>query len=572
MYKKYYIMGAVVLVLGTALFYWLTLKDLEGKIILPYIAHQKPITDPHLPHSVFLSDKLDEVLYDGIFNISANPSGITYEDGLGELMSIDENNVITIRLKPKNKWHSSYNIKTEDDEIEISESENIYFTAKDLRFTLRRIRKLGSRSPDYILVSQAIEPMDFEGPDDNNEIRFKFKDDRIWSESDIKEILSFKILPYDSEINADFYPLGTGPYMAIDKNAQVSNFIKNPAGDAYISNVILAPFIDNSTFISELENENINVLLGTPYGSLSPLLQDNEDYFAKSNISTTFFALFFNTERLNREQRHSLRNFISNKVILNRFFKVGSEQQRHIVDYKNNKDNYEEYLNYSMFPSSSYYVEEKIVVPFIQTEVPNLTILPDTVRIQCCLNYGFREEFTDIINVLNDKSLHKGKIKATAVTNDELKKGNYDAVLMAITGYRSTFLFDFYDIFLREPDLEKYKIHLKVNPDGSVKPESFTANKNYFRLDASVLNEDQEDVLKLLDFMYGFMSTREVGDRQAYAGFIDEVEQDLALGKWLFSLPSLTYFNRQFDESTIDLYGVASQLSTIEQWQEKVEN
>ena len=53
---------------------------------------------------------------------------------------------------------------------------------------------------------------------------------------------------------------------------------------------------------------------------------------------------------------------------------------------------------------------------------------------------------------------------------------------------------------------------------------------------------------------------------------VSVVEQDLALGKWLFSLPSLTYFNRQFDESTIDLYGVASQLSTIEQWQEKVEN
>ena len=54
-------------------------------------------------------------------------------------------------------------------------------------------------------------------------------------------------------------------------------------------------------------------------------------------------------------------------------------------------------------------------------------------------------------------------------------------------------------------------------------------------------------------------------------GFIDQIEQELALGKWLFSLPSLAYFNRQFDESTIDLYGVASQLSTIEKWQEKMD-
>jgi hypothetical protein len=39
----------------------------------------------------------------------------------------------------------------------------------------------------------------------------------------------------------------------------------------------------------------------------------------------------------------------------------------------------------------------------------------------------------------------------------------------------------------------------------------------------------------------------------------------------LFSLPSLAYFTTQFDAQTIDLYGVASQLSTIEKWQEKKE-
>jgi len=571
MNKKYYIIGTAAIVVAAAVYFFLTYKDLSGKILLPYIAHQKPVVDPHLPHSVPLSDKLDEVLYDGLFNISANPSGITYEDGLGELMNLNENNIVTIRLKPKKKWHNSYDIKLEDEELSITEKQDVLFTAKDLRFTLRRIKKLGSRSPDYILVSQAIEPMDFSGPDDNNEIRFKFKDDRIWTESDIKEVLSFKLLPYDSEINASSYPIGSGPYMTVSREAQVSNYYKNPVDEANVPNVILNPFIDNSTFITEFKNENLNVLLSTPFGSTSPLLSDSEDYFAKSNISTTFFALFFNTERLNREQRLSLRNLISNKIILNRFFKVGSEQQRRIIDYKGNKDNYKDYLNYSIFPTSSYYVDEQIVVPITATETPNLSALPDTIRIQCCLNYGYREEFTDIINVLNDKSLFKGKIKATAVTNDELKKGNYDAVLMAVNGYRSNFLFDFYNIFLREPDLATYKINLKVNPDGTVNNSSFTGDKNFFRIDASKLNEDQEDIIKLLDYLYGFMSTREVGDRQFYAQYIDELEQQLVLGKWLFSLPSLAYFNRQFDESTIDLYGVASQLSTIEKWQEKAD-
>ena len=45
----------------------------------------------------------------------------------------------------------------------------------------------------------------------------------------------------------------------------------------------------------------------------------------------------------------------------------------------------------------------------------------------------------------------------------------------------------------------------------------------------------------------------------------------MALGTWLFSLPSLAYFSTQFDEKSIDLYGTASQLSTIEKWREKKE-
>ena len=50
---------------------------------------------------------------------------------------------------------------------------------------------------------------------------------------------------------------------------------------------------------------------------------------------------------------------------------------------------------------------------------------------------------------------------------------------------------------------------------------------------------------------------------------MDELDQEAAFGSWLFSLPSLAYFSTQFDEKSIDLYGVASQLSTIEKWQEK---
>jgi hypothetical protein len=66
------------------------------------------------------------------------------------------------------------------------------------------------------------------------------------------------------------------------------------------------------------------------------------------------------------------------------------------------------------------------------------------------------------------------------------------------------------------------------------------------------------------------MATSEIGDKQAYAQYIDELDQDMALARWLFSLPSLAYFSTQFAEETIDLYGIASQLSTIEKWRERL--
>jgi hypothetical protein len=72
----------VLIAAGTA--YWFFFRtDLTGKIVIPYIAHQKPRIDPHIPSSIPIADKLDEVIFDGLFNVSANPSGVTYQDGLG---------------------------------------------------------------------------------------------------------------------------------------------------------------------------------------------------------------------------------------------------------------------------------------------------------------------------------------------------------------------------------------------------------------------------------------------------------------------------------------------------------
>ena len=67
--KYYYIIGAVVLVAGGVLVYFLLRPNLKDQIIIPYIAHQKPAIDPHLPSSNQLSDKLDEVEFDGLFDM-----------------------------------------------------------------------------------------------------------------------------------------------------------------------------------------------------------------------------------------------------------------------------------------------------------------------------------------------------------------------------------------------------------------------------------------------------------------------------------------------------------------------
>jgi len=574
MNKKWVVISSIgsVLIIGILLYIFVFRKNLVGRIVLPYITHQVGRIDPHVASAVPLADKMDEVLFDGLFNVSANPSGITYEDGMAEYVEMNDKGVVTLLLKQNQKWHSSYETSMEEDEITLVPRTDVLFEAKDLKFTLERIQQLGSMSPDYILVSQAVPNFDFSGPDENNEIKFQFKGDRIWSENDVKEILSFKILPANSDIDAGDYSIGSGPYLKTGEFENTRFFISNPDRPATISKFLLKPYIDNSTFITEIKNRNINVLLNTPFGELSPILKDSSDYFYKSSIATSFFTILFNTQRLNLDQRRALRSLLNNKKIMDRFFKIGTPQQRHIANYKGDMDNHDEYINNSVFPTTSYYVSEKVVVPLIDTTAPDNSVLPDTIRIQTCVNYQFREELTELVEILNDPDLFGGKIKAQAVTNEEIAKGNYDAVLVPVSGYRSNFLFDLYNVFLREPDFAISKINLVTSLNRRKKtivdPATFTADKNFLRLDLNNDSVDKKQLKQFLENLYGFMSTNEIGDKQVYSQMVDDGENQLALGKWLFSLPSLAYFSTQFNMESIDLFGTASQLSTIEKWQE----
>jgi len=284
---------SIIVVLAAAgLLYWFVFrKDLSDRIIIPYIAHQKPRSTRTCPTRC-AHRKLDEVLFDGLFNVSANASGITYEDGLGEYLGIDKNSVVTIRLKPNQKVAHQLRRDHEKDKMTIDKKEDVVFSPKDLKFTLQRIQKLGSLSPDYILVSQAVNPLDFTGPDADNQIKFQFRADRQWSEGDIKEVLSFKILPANSAMDAASYTVGTGPYLLAGEYETSSFSTKYPTGPAHVTNVVLKPFIDNSTYTTELKNKNINTLLSTPFGSISPILSDSTAFFHKSSIATCFFALF----------------------------------------------------------------------------------------------------------------------------------------------------------------------------------------------------------------------------------------------------------------------------------------
>jgi hypothetical protein len=280
----------------------------------------------------------------------------------------------------------------------------------------------------------------------------------------------------------------------------------------------------------------------------------------------------FNTQRLSRDQRIELRRLVNARTVTERFFRTGTPQQREIIDYKGRRNNYADYINSSVFPSSSYYVEEKIIEAIRDDAPPDLARLPDTVRVRASINYGFREELSDLLGILNDPAVSRGRIQALAVSSSEIARGSYDALLIPITGYRSNFLFDLYDIFLREPNLEAYRINLVTGMDSAGAPtilaQSLVPDRNFCRIDATAPGAEQAALHTFLSYLHGFMSTRMVGDRQEYARRVDAAERELALGSWLFSLPSLAYFSTQFDSASIDLYGVASQLSTIEKWRE----
>ena len=263
-------------------------------------------------------------MFDGLFNLVATPSGIAYESGLGTFVGMDANNVVTIKLNSTQKWHSSYKVTVDDETVNVVDADQaVTFVAQDINFTLRRIERLRSLSRDYILIAQALQNFDFEGPNAGDEIQFKFKGDRIWLEDEIKEVLSFKILPNTAELTAVSYSVGTGPYITvppIEEKKDTIQFYKNPSGTAHFNNVKLQPFIDNSTFTTELNNARFNVLLGTPFGSISPILGDEERFFKKSNISTTFFAILLNTQRLSRDQRKAVRQFIDPKSLMDRLY------------------------------------------------------------------------------------------------------------------------------------------------------------------------------------------------------------------------------------------------------------
>ncbi|MBE2279646.1 MAG: hypothetical protein IAE91_04580 [Ignavibacteriaceae bacterium] len=567
--KKWIIGGVALLAVVTGVVYFLLGPGLKDKIVIPYISHMKPVIDPHLPHSVALSDKLDEVIFDGLFNVSAGASGIVYEDGLGELIGIDENNIVSIKLKNK-KWHDSYKVLVDDDKISIGDSTLHSFNAGDLKFTIDRIMSLGSLSPDFILLTQALEAPGFEGPDGSGIVRFDFRDDREWPVDDIKEILSFKILPSNSDLNRLSYSVGTKGYISVPQQSGVSNYHSLPDGVAKINNIVLSPFIDNSTFTTELKNNKINTLLTTPFGSISPVLEEEKEFFYKANIPNTMFVILFNTQRLTKEERRWVRTQISSQRVMERFFKTGTPQQRNIVDYKGAKNNYSPLINRSVFPSTSYYIEDTVVVP---GDIFNYEMSEprDTIRIVASTNFEFKEEIAELIEILNDPAVTKGKIKAVAVQNNDIINGNYDAVLVPITGYRSNFLFDVYDIFFRQPDLSVYKINVRTSRGDKDRDvidfSSLNAANNFCRLDP-INSRDREDIQRFMSNVFGFMSTKMLGDKQMYAIRLDEDEESLALGMWLFSLPSLAYFRNQFDPKTIDIFGSASQLSTIEKWRE----
>ena len=64
MKKQYYYIAAGIVVLAALAVYIFWKPGLSDRIVIPYIAHQPPIVDPHLPNATPLSYKLDELQFD----------------------------------------------------------------------------------------------------------------------------------------------------------------------------------------------------------------------------------------------------------------------------------------------------------------------------------------------------------------------------------------------------------------------------------------------------------------------------------------------------------------------------
>ena len=183
---------------------------------------------------------------------------------------------------------------------------------------------------------------------------------------------------------------------------------------------------------------------------------------------------------------------------MNRFFKIGTQQQRHIANYRGAGDNYDEYLNYSVFPSTSYYVEEKMVKPDTQQAQGDLSTLPDTVRIQTCLNFDFREELSDLVDIMNDPGMYHGKIKVTAVSNDEIGRATTTRSWSRLraTGTTSCSICTT-SSFVRPTSARTASTSRpRSTPKGKqvIDDLSFAADKNFFRIDLAKDSPENADV------------------------------------------------------------------------------
>ena len=80
-------------------------------------------------------------------------------------------------------------------------------------------------------------------------------------------------------MNALNYRVGTAAYLSLPPKDGVSELLQNARKSGPDPQFVnLAPFIDNSTYPTEMKNGTINVLLDTPFGSLSPVLMNQEEY------------------------------------------------------------------------------------------------------------------------------------------------------------------------------------------------------------------------------------------------------------------------------------------------------